>query len=418
MTGVADLTDLTSDVLDDPELVARLTAEQVDLTAVDARLTQQLRDSFRLRVVVRFPDGSREAFAVAPGSRTALDGSSSELDATRAGLLATAGVLAVVGIVILVQGERRRSRTRRRSARAPERPRPSRIRAWSRPDRARAGLVAWCPRTGRNAPVRRWAFEDGRTLRPCPPSPDRKRCSPPCASWRRARTPREASTASCRPDGRARSSSATAPTCSRSARAASCSTPSSRPSGSRSWRRWTARSSSPPTARASPGRTCTSSPIPNVPTSETGTRHRTAERVGRQIDVPVITVSEDMSVVAIHRRGAEADARADPAGARPRRPGPADPRALQGAPRRGERLAVGARGRGPRHRARRRHRAPARRDGAAHRRGDRGLRHRARRRRPAGPAPARGARSAGSRTTAGSSPRTTSSTASTASSST
>src|SRR5690349_21873311 len=44
-------------------------------------------------------------------------------------------------------------------------------------------------------------------------------------------------------------------------------------------------------------------PNPNTPTSETGTRHRTAERVGRQIDVPVITVSEDMSVVAIHRRG-------------------------------------------------------------------------------------------------------------------
>ncbi|MET0920712.1 MAG: DNA integrity scanning diadenylate cyclase DisA [Acidimicrobiia bacterium] len=44
-------------------------------------------------------------------------------------------------------------------------------------------------------------------------------------------------------------------------------------------------------------------PDPNVPTSETGTRHRTAERVGRQIDVPVISVSEDMSVVTIHRRG-------------------------------------------------------------------------------------------------------------------
>ena len=44
-------------------------------------------------------------------------------------------------------------------------------------------------------------------------------------------------------------------------------------------------------------------PDPNVPTSETGTRHRTAERVGRQLNVPVITVSEDMSVVTIHRRG-------------------------------------------------------------------------------------------------------------------
>jgi diadenylate cyclase len=44
-------------------------------------------------------------------------------------------------------------------------------------------------------------------------------------------------------------------------------------------------------------------PDPAVPTTETGTRHRTAERVGRQLDVPVITVSEDMSLVAIHRRG-------------------------------------------------------------------------------------------------------------------
>jgi diadenylate cyclase len=44
-------------------------------------------------------------------------------------------------------------------------------------------------------------------------------------------------------------------------------------------------------------------PDPDIPTAETGTRHRTAERVGRQIDVPVITVSEDMSVVAIHRNG-------------------------------------------------------------------------------------------------------------------
>ncbi|MDQ1491800.1 MAG: diadenylate cyclase, partial [Actinomycetota bacterium] len=35
--------------------------------------------------------------------------------------------------------------------------------------------------------------------------------------------------------------------------------------------------------------------------SETGTRHRTAERVARQIDVPVISVSEAMSVVTIYR---------------------------------------------------------------------------------------------------------------------
>jgi len=41
-------------------------------------------------------------------------------------------------------------------------------------------------------------------------------------------------------------------------------------------------------------------PNPNVPTSETGTRHRTAERVARSIDVPVISVSEDMRVIAVY----------------------------------------------------------------------------------------------------------------------
>src|SRR5271154_4561344 len=43
-------------------------------------------------------------------------------------------------------------------------------------------------------------------------------------------------------------------------------------------------------------------PNPNVPTSETGTRHRTAERVARSIDVTVVSVSESQSVIAIYRR--------------------------------------------------------------------------------------------------------------------
>ncbi len=46
-------------------------------------------------------------------------------------------------------------------------------------------------------------------------------------------------------------------------------------------------------------------PDPNIPTAETGTRHRTAERVARQIDVPVITVSEDRVEVEIHVRGSK-----------------------------------------------------------------------------------------------------------------
>ncbi len=40
-------------------------------------------------------------------------------------------------------------------------------------------------------------------------------------------------------------------------------------------------------------------PNPDLPTSETGTRHRTAERVSRQLQVPVITVSEELHVIAV-----------------------------------------------------------------------------------------------------------------------
>jgi len=42
-------------------------------------------------------------------------------------------------------------------------------------------------------------------------------------------------------------------------------------------------------------------PHPHVPTSETGTRHRTAERVARSIEVPVISVSEELSLIAVYR---------------------------------------------------------------------------------------------------------------------
>lgn len=41
-------------------------------------------------------------------------------------------------------------------------------------------------------------------------------------------------------------------------------------------------------------------PDPAVPTSETGTRHRTAERVARQTGVPVLAVSETMHTVTLY----------------------------------------------------------------------------------------------------------------------
>ncbi len=46
-------------------------------------------------------------------------------------------------------------------------------------------------------------------------------------------------------------------------------------------------------------------PDPTVPTSETGTRHRTAERVARSLDAPVVSVSEEMGVINVYAGGAK-----------------------------------------------------------------------------------------------------------------
>jgi diadenylate cyclase len=44
-------------------------------------------------------------------------------------------------------------------------------------------------------------------------------------------------------------------------------------------------------------------PSANVPTTETGTRHRTAQRVARSIDVPVISISAAMNLITVYRHG-------------------------------------------------------------------------------------------------------------------
>jgi diadenylate cyclase len=44
-------------------------------------------------------------------------------------------------------------------------------------------------------------------------------------------------------------------------------------------------------------------PDPAIPTEETGTRHRTADRVSRQVGFPVISVSQSMRVIALYVDG-------------------------------------------------------------------------------------------------------------------
>ena len=44
-------------------------------------------------------------------------------------------------------------------------------------------------------------------------------------------------------------------------------------------------------------------PDPTIPTDESGTRHRTADRVNKQTDLPVISVSQSMSIIAVYVGG-------------------------------------------------------------------------------------------------------------------
>ncbi|GAA2501908.1 DNA integrity scanning diadenylate cyclase DisA [Streptomyces thermolineatus] len=44
-------------------------------------------------------------------------------------------------------------------------------------------------------------------------------------------------------------------------------------------------------------------PDPSIPTTETGTRHRTAERVSRQTNFPVVSVSQSMRLIALYVGG-------------------------------------------------------------------------------------------------------------------
>ena len=72
---------------------------------------------------------------------------------------------------------------------------------------------------------------------------------------------------------------------------------------STSWRRWTARSCSTSNATKIVHVNVQLTPDPTILTLETGTRHRTAERVSKQTDALVIAISERREVVSLYVDG-------------------------------------------------------------------------------------------------------------------
>ena len=109
VTGSIDLSKLETGITADPDLVASLTGQQVDVAALDQTLVRQLQDAVSVKLVVKLPGGT-STFVGAPGKSVPVDASSSVLDARRIALLALALVLALVAVAVVLGGRRRRRR--------------------------------------------------------------------------------------------------------------------------------------------------------------------------------------------------------------------------------------------------------------------------------------------------------------------
>jgi hypothetical protein len=120
LRGDADLTQLSTGLAEDPELVANLTAQQVDIAGIDQRLLAELTEAYSLEVVVAMP-GADKTVTVAPGESASLDTTAHRFEPSRSTLLFGAALAAIVAVIVVVVGrraDRRRARRRRRGARA------------------------------------------------------------------------------------------------------------------------------------------------------------------------------------------------------------------------------------------------------------------------------------------------------------
>ena len=111
--GTVDLRTIDTGLTKDPELVANLTAERVDLPAVEQRITNGARNGLRIRAVAELPGGQRTSVVAKPGARQVLAARADETDTERVLLLGAGIGIGVLAFVILVVGERRTRRTRR-----------------------------------------------------------------------------------------------------------------------------------------------------------------------------------------------------------------------------------------------------------------------------------------------------------------
>jgi hypothetical protein len=111
-SGVTDLKDFKTGITTDQELVGRLTAERVDVSALDQRLLLETHDALRLHVIADLPHASAREFPVRAGVTTVMHTSSNQTAITRILALVIGLGIGLVAIVLLVAGELRSRRPR------------------------------------------------------------------------------------------------------------------------------------------------------------------------------------------------------------------------------------------------------------------------------------------------------------------
>jgi hypothetical protein len=113
--GAVDLAQLQTGITTDPDVVASLTNQQVDVNAIDQSLLATIRDSFALKVQVEVP-GAKQTVSGVAGKSTPIDASSSVLDSTRVVLIVVAVVLVALAVLVMLWPGRRRPRGSTRRA--------------------------------------------------------------------------------------------------------------------------------------------------------------------------------------------------------------------------------------------------------------------------------------------------------------
>ncbi len=109
-SGVANLKDLKTGITTDQELVGRLTAQRVDVGALDQRLLLETRAALHLHVIADLPHASPREFPVRAGVTTVMHTSSSQTAITRIVALVGGLGIGLVAIVLLLAGELRSRR--------------------------------------------------------------------------------------------------------------------------------------------------------------------------------------------------------------------------------------------------------------------------------------------------------------------